>query len=133
VVPDSVQATAGHARALEATGAGWGCVGIACLGSWYSASLVCVCCVRCWGWRQSWGTRGAVGLAVRKGVAVTAGFVKAVGGTEDIMRVPEVAWMLRGGWAVCAPDAARAVGVEQGGFLQLLECLILIGQTVKLI
>jgi hypothetical protein len=65
----------------------------------------------------AWGTRGAVGLAVHKGVAVTAGFLEAVGGTEDIMRVPEVAWMLRGGRAVCAPDAARVVGVEQGGEL----------------
>jgi hypothetical protein len=82
VVPVPVQPTAGHARALEASGAGWGCVGIACLGSWYSASLVCVCCVFC----------------VR-------------------MRVPEVAWMLRGGRAVCAPDAAGAVRVEQGGEL----------------
>jgi hypothetical protein len=58
-----------------------------------------------------------VGLAVHKGFAVTAGFVEAVGGTEDITRVPEVEWMLRGERAVCAPDAARAVGGEQGGEL----------------
>jgi hypothetical protein len=45
VVPVLVQPTAGHARALEAAGAGWGCVGIACLGSWQIAILVCVLCV----------------------------------------------------------------------------------------
>jgi hypothetical protein len=48
---------------------------------------------------------------------MTARPVAADGWAGGIARIGEDAWVLRGGRAVCAPDAARAVGVEQGGEL----------------